>query len=77
MEEIMELGIKEARNTMNENKGGPFGAVITDKNGKVICVASNLVLENHDENLLKLKQIDREKCLTLFDEYLEKSKEIY
>lgn len=153
MEEIMELGIKEARNTMNENKGGPFGAVITDKKGKVICVASNLVLENHDptahaeimairkageilkthdlsncilyatgypcpmclsaiiwanikevyygtdyldakkigfrddfiytyiknpdENLLKLKQIDREKCLTLFDEYLEKSKEIY
>ena len=31
MEEIMELGIKEARSNMNENKGGPFGAVITDK----------------------------------------------
>ena len=47
-EEIMTLGINEARKTMNENKGGPFGAVITDKNGNVISVASNLVLESHD-----------------------------
>ena len=44
----MTLGINEARKTMNENKGGPFGAVITDKNGNVISVASNLVLETHD-----------------------------
>ncbi len=47
-EEIMLLGINEARRTMNENKGGPFGAVITDKNGNIISVASNLVLESHD-----------------------------
>ena len=44
----MKLGIDEARKTMNENKGGPFGAVITDKNDNVIAVASNLVLESHD-----------------------------
>ncbi len=48
MNEIMRLGIAEARKTMNENKGGPFGAVITDKNNNVIVVASSLVLENHD-----------------------------
>lgn len=48
MKDIMKLGIDEARKTMNENKGGPFGAVITDKNGKVVSVASNLVLETHD-----------------------------
>lgn len=48
MKNIMKLGIDEARRTMNENKGGPFGAVITDKNGNVISVASNLVLEKHD-----------------------------
>lgn len=47
-EEIMLLGINEARKTMNENKGGPFGAVITDKDGNIISVASNLVLESHD-----------------------------
>jgi guanine deaminase len=46
--DIMNLAIDEARRTMNENKGGPFGAVITDKNGNVISVASNLVLESHD-----------------------------
>ena len=44
----MKLGIEEARKTMNENKGGPFGAVITDSNGKVISVASNRVLEDCD-----------------------------
>ena len=48
MEDIMKLGIDEARRTMHENKGGPFGAVITDKDGNVIAVASNLVLESHD-----------------------------
>lgn len=48
MKDIMNLGIMEAKKTMNENKGGPFGAVITDKNGNVISIASNLVLEKHD-----------------------------
>ena len=44
----MKLGIEEARTTMNEGKGGPFGAVITDIEGKVIAIASNKVLESHD-----------------------------
>lgn len=48
MKDIMKLGIEEARTTMNEGKGGPFGAVITDIEGKVIAIASNKVLESHD-----------------------------
>ena len=48
MKDIMNFGIKEARRTMNENKGGPFGAVITDSEGNIISVASNRVLELHD-----------------------------
>ena len=48
MKDIMKLGIDEARTTMNEGKGGPFGAVITDIEGKVITIASNKVLESHD-----------------------------
>lgn len=48
MNDIMKLGIEEARKTINENKGGPFGAVITDSNGKVISLASNRVLEDCD-----------------------------
>jgi guanine deaminase len=46
--DIMKLAIDEARKTMNENKGGPFGAAITDSKGNLITVASNLVLESHD-----------------------------
>ena len=45
---MMELGIEEARKTMNENLGGPFGAVITESNDNVIAVASNTVLGSHD-----------------------------
>jgi len=48
MENIMKQAIDKARKTMNENKGGPFGAAITDKDGNVVVVTSNLVLEKHD-----------------------------
>ena len=48
MRNIMKLGIDEPRTTMNEGKGGPFGAVITDIVGKVIAITSNKVLESHD-----------------------------
>lgn len=48
MAKIMELGIEEARKTMNKNIGGPFGAVITDKYDNIIAVASNTVLRDHD-----------------------------
>ena len=151
--EKMVLGVNEARKTMNEDKGGPFGAVITDKEGNVISVASNLVLENHDptahaeimairkaceklqthdlkdyilyatgypcpmclsaiiwanitkvyygtdlkdaleigfrddfiydyikgnnQDLIDIKQLNREDCIELFKEYKEKNKEIY
>ncbi len=44
---IMKLGIDKARETMNKNYGGPFGAVIV-KDNKVISVASNTVLKDND-----------------------------
>ena len=43
----MELGIEEARKTMNEKQGGPFGAVIV-KDGKVIAQDHNRVLQIDD-----------------------------
>jgi guanine deaminase len=43
----MKLGIDKARETMNKNYGGPFGAVIV-KDNKVISVASNTVLKDND-----------------------------
>jgi guanine deaminase len=48
MDDMMKYGIEEARRTMNENYGGPFGASIIDQNGNVIAVASNTVLKDHD-----------------------------
>ena len=45
---MMEYGIEEARRTMNLGLGGPFGAVITDKDGNVISIASNTVLKDND-----------------------------
>lgn len=45
---MMNLGVEEARRTMNQNIGGPFGAVIVDKDDNVIAVASNTVLGDCD-----------------------------
>lgn len=45
--DYMKQGIKRARKTMNQNIGGPFGAVIV-KDGKVIAVNSNRVLKDKD-----------------------------
>ena len=150
---IMNDGIEEARRTMNENMGGPFGAVIV-KDDKIISVASNTVIadcdptahaevnairkagkklgtrdlsgctlyatgypcpmclsaimwanikevyygttledaekigfrdefiyefiRNHNQgDVLTLKNVQREECLKLFEEYQEKQKEIY
>lgn len=44
----MNLAVKKARETMNENIGGPFGAAIVDSEGNVIAVSSNRVLGDHD-----------------------------
>ena len=45
--EIMKLGIDKARETMNQNHGGPFGAVIV-KDDKIIAISSNTVLRDND-----------------------------
>lgn len=48
MVDIMKIAIEETRCNMNKGCGGPFGAVITDLEGNIICSESNLVLEKHD-----------------------------
>lgn len=47
MNQYMKLAIERAKKTVNENIGGPFGACIV-KDGEVIAVASNNVLQSHD-----------------------------
>jgi guanine deaminase len=45
---LMKKAIEQARKTMRLDIGGPFGALIVDANGKVLAVASNSVLKDHD-----------------------------
>lgn len=44
----MKEAIEEARKTMLNDMGGPFGAMIKDYEGKVIAISSNTVLGDND-----------------------------
>lgn len=48
MDEAVRRAIEQARKTMNEDLGGPFGAAIIDTDGTIVCVASNTVLGDND-----------------------------
>ena len=61
----MGLAIEQARRTMNENIGGPFGAAILDSEGKVIAVNSNRVLCDHDPTAHAEVTAIREACKKL------------
>jgi len=45
---IMRQAIEKARETMNEDLGGPFGAAVVDAEGNILAVASNTVLGDND-----------------------------
>lgn len=45
---VMKQAIEKARETMNLDMGGPFGAAIIDADGNVIAVASNSVLKDRE-----------------------------
>lgn len=63
-EEIMQLGVDRARKTMNENIGGPFGAVVT-RGDEIISVASNTVLRDNDPTCHAEMNAIREACRIL------------
>ncbi len=46
--DLMTKALSKARETMNQNIGGPFGALIVDKDLNIIAIASNSVLKDHD-----------------------------
>jgi len=48
IQEAMDLAAEEAKRTMREGIGGPFGAVVLTANHELVCVASNTVLRDHD-----------------------------
>lgn len=47
-EDIMNLAISVADDTMTKGYGGPFGAVITDTEGNIVATGSNHVIRNND-----------------------------
>lgn len=62
---IMEQGVARAKQTMNNNEGGPFGAVILDKNNQVVSVASNQVLNKNDPTAHAEVEAIRDACRKL------------
>ena len=48
LDEAVRRAIEQARTTMNQDFGGPFGAAIIDADGTILAVASNTVLRDHD-----------------------------
>ena len=48
MNKYMELTKQNAEEGIKNNEGGPFGAVITDKEGNIIANGNNKVLKNND-----------------------------
>lgn len=48
MNNNMNIALENAKKGIEEGKGGPFGATIVDKYGKIICSGSNEVLKNND-----------------------------
>ena len=48
MNEYMKIAKEMAEKGSSTNEGGPFGAVITDKEGNIIATGNNQVLLNND-----------------------------
>lgn len=65
MQEYFEYAIKEARHGVLNNEGGPFGAVIVNKNGKIIGVGHNKVIKNNDPTAHAEVMAIRDACKSL------------
>ena len=65
MNEYMEIAKECAEHGVNAGEGGPFGAVITDKEGNIIAKGNNMVLANNDPTAHAEVQAIREACKKL------------
>ncbi len=64
-DEAMMMAIERARETMNKNFGGPFGAAIVDANGEIVVISSNSVLRDNDPTAHAEVNAIREACKKL------------
>lgn len=65
MNEYMNMAMNQAKFGMESKEGGPFGAVIVDKEGTVISIANNQVIKNNDPTAHAEVQAIREACKKL------------
>lgn len=70
MNEYMKLAKEMATTGMIKNEGGPFGAVVVDKEGNIIATGNN-------QDIIELHQIDRDACIETFEKYEQENKTIY
>lgn len=47
----MKEALSDMKDGINNHDGGPFGAIITDKEGNIICSAHNEVLKTNDPTM--------------------------
>lgn len=65
MNNFMKIAKECAEQGINNNEGGPFGAVITDKEGNIIAKGNNMVLKNNDPTAHAEVIVIREACQKL------------
>ena len=65
MNKYMQIANNCAQSGMNNNEGGPFGAVIVDKEGNIIAQGNNMVLKNNDPTAHAEITVIREACKKL------------
>ena len=65
MNKYMQIANECAEHGANCGEGGPFGAVIVDKEGKIIAKGNNMVLKNNDPTAHAEVTVIREACRKL------------
>ena len=65
MNKYMKIAKENADNGIENKEGGPFGAVITDKEGNIIANGNNRVLKNNDPTAHAEVETIREACKKL------------
>ncbi len=65
MNEYMKIANECAQHGANCGEGGPFGAVIVDKDGNIIAKGNNMVLKNNDPTAHAEVTVIRKACENL------------
>lgn len=65
MNEFMKIAKECAENGSSNGEGGPFGAVIIDKEGNIVAKGNNMVLQNNDPTAHAEVTVIREACKKL------------